>query len=95
MKIEVSEALAQKNILIIPDVLANAGGVIVSYFEWVQNLRQYYWELEKVQSRLKEKITQATNLIWETKERYKVDMRTAAYIVAVERLKKAIKSRGI
>ncbi|MDD4901510.1 MAG: glutamate dehydrogenase, partial [Patescibacteria group bacterium] len=95
MKIEVSEALAEKNILIIPDVLANAGGVIVSYFEWVQNLRQYYWELEKVQSRLKEKITQATNLIWETKERYKVDMRTAAYIVAVERLKKAIKVRGI
>ena len=95
MKIEVSEALAKKDILIIPDVLANAGGVIVSYFEWVQNLRQYYWELEKVQSRLKEKITQATNLIWETKERYKVDMRTAAYIVAVERLKKAIKARGI
>ncbi|MDD5071163.1 MAG: Glu/Leu/Phe/Val dehydrogenase [Patescibacteria group bacterium] len=95
MKIEVSEALAEKDILIIPDVLANAGGVIVSYFEWVQNLRQYYWELEKVQSRLKEKITQATSLIWETKERYGVDMRTAAYIVAVERLRKAIKMRGI
>ncbi len=90
-----SETLAKKNILIIPDVLANAGGVIVSYFEWVQNIRHYYWEAEKVQIRLKEKITQATNLIWETKEKYNVDMRGAAYIIAVGRLREALRVRGI
>jgi len=93
--LEASEALAKKDTLIIPDVLANAGGVIVSYFEWKQNIEDNYWQLEKVQSKLKEKLTKATNLIWETKEKYKVDMRLATYIVAVERLRKAIKARGI
>jgi len=93
--LEASETLTKKDILIIPDVLANAGGVIVSYFEWVQNIRHYYWEADKVQARLKEKITQATNLIWETKEKYKVDMRLAAYIVAVERLREALRVRGV
>ncbi len=95
ISLEASKILEERNILIIPDVLANAGGVIVSYFEWRQNIENNYWQLEKVQSRLKEKITKATNLIWETKEKYKVGMRTAAYIVAVERLRKAIKVRGI
>ena len=93
--LEASETLTKKDILIIPDVLANAGGVIVSYFEWKQNIANNYWKLEKVQSRLKEKITKATNLIWETKEKYEVDMRTAAYIVAIERLRQAIKTREI
>lgn len=93
--LDASEILAKKNILIIPDVLANAGGVIVSYFEWVQNIRHYYWEADKVQARLKDKITQATSLIWETKEKYKVDMRMAAYIVAVERLREALRVRGV
>jgi glutamate dehydrogenase/leucine dehydrogenase len=92
---EAGEILHEKNVLIIPDVLANSGGVIVSYFEWTQNIRRYSWDLNKVQRRLKERMDKSTERIWEYKEEYKVDMRTAAYILAVERILKAIKLRGI
>jgi len=92
---EASEILNEKDVLIIPDVLANAGGVIVSYFEWTQNIGRYCWDLNKVQKRLKERINKSTERVWEYKEKYSVDMRTAAYILATERILKAIKLRGI
>ncbi|MFH1661684.1 MAG: Glu/Leu/Phe/Val dehydrogenase [Candidatus Falkowbacteria bacterium] len=95
VSIEAGEKLFEKGCLVVPDVLANSGGVIVSYFEWVQNIRNYYWDLEKVESRLKKKINQATDLIWKYKEDYNINMRTAAYISAIEKLIKAIKVRGI
>jgi len=92
---EASEILAKNNRLVIPDILANAGGVVVSYFEWTQNIRRYYWDLDKVQTRLKKTMNKATELIWGYKEKYNIDMRTAAYVVAVIRLCAASKLRGI
>jgi len=70
--------------------------VIVSYFEWVQNLRHYYWEQAKVEANLKKQLASAFNKVWQTMEAQgNREMRTAAYIVAVERLVKALKVRGI
>ncbi|MFH0955716.1 MAG: Glu/Leu/Phe/Val dehydrogenase [Candidatus Falkowbacteria bacterium] len=93
---EAEVKLQKKGVLIIPDVLANSGGVIVSYFEWVQNLRHYYWEQAKVEGNLKKQIIGAFKKVWQTMEAQKNrDMRTAAYIVAVERLVKALSVRGI
>lgn len=93
--VEAGEILHKKNVLVVPDVLANSGGVIVSYFEWVQNLRHYYWELEKVQANLDKQINRATDLVWQYMKDYNVNMRTAAYIIAVEKIVKALKARGI
>lgn len=95
IELHVSDKLFKKGKLIIPDVLANSGGVIVSYFEWVQNLRHFYWDLDKVQGHLERQITNAFNKVWHTMEAGQSDMRMAAYIVAVERIIKALKIRGI
>ncbi len=93
--IPAGEKLFKKGKLVVPDILANSGGVIVSYFEWVQNIRHFYWDLEKVRVNLNKKMTQATELVWEYMKNHNVDMRTAAYIIAIERLVKALKIRGI
>ncbi|MBU0722258.1 Glu/Leu/Phe/Val dehydrogenase [Patescibacteria group bacterium] len=88
--------LQKKHILIIPDVLANSGGVIVSYFEWVQNLTNYYWEQTKVEADLKKQIINAFKIVWQIMEsQNNNDMRTAAYIVGIRRLVNALKIRGI
>ncbi|MDO8592635.1 MAG: Glu/Leu/Phe/Val dehydrogenase [bacterium] len=92
---EAEAALLKKGALIVPDVLANSGGVIVSYFEWVQNLRHYYWEQDKVEANLEKQVVRAFEKVWQAKEGNGCDMRVAAYTVAVERLVKALSVRGI
>lgn len=90
-----ADAILQKNgMLIVPDILANAGGVIVSYFEWVQNKSGYYWSLEKVQEELHDIISREFNNIWQLMENHQTDMRQAAYIHALNRYDKAVKAQG-
>ena len=83
------------DILVIPDILANAGGVTVSYFEWVQDLQELFWDVEEVNRKLEKIMGQAFSDVHKSSQDYKVDMRTGAYILAVDRVAKATESRGI
>jgi glutamate dehydrogenase len=87
---EADKILFKKGTVVIPDILANSGGVTVSYFEWVQNIQNYYWTTDEVNARLKEKIVTAFENIYSISVEHKIDLRTAAYILAVERISKAI-----
>ncbi|MFC1727471.1 Glu/Leu/Phe/Val dehydrogenase [Patescibacteria group bacterium] len=88
------EILAKNKIISIPDILANSGGVIVSYFEWVQNLQGYYWEKNEVNARLKKMINKAFKEFWQNYQKLKVTPRMAAYTLAIERIAKAMKVLG-
>lgn len=92
---EADEKLTKKGVFIVPDFLANAGGVTVSYFEWVQGLQWNFWELEDVREALHRKMTKAFYDVIKTMEEYKTDMRSAAYINAIQRVATATKLRGI
>ncbi|HZP97279.1 MAG TPA: Glu/Leu/Phe/Val dehydrogenase [Candidatus Limnocylindria bacterium] len=87
--------LAQRGVTIVPDILANAGGVVVSYFEWVQSRAQFYWELDEVERRLEIYMRRAMELVLSTAKTYDCSLREAAFIVAVERVARAIDKRGI
>jgi glutamate dehydrogenase (NAD(P)+) len=91
---EADAVLYKKGIFVIPDFLANAGGVTVSYFEQVQNAYNFYWNLDLVYSRLDEKMTRGFNDVYAMHERHKVNMREAAYLVSVSRVAEACKQRG-
>ncbi len=91
---EADAILDKKGVIVVPDVLANAGGVTVSYFEWVQNLQNYYWDKEEVNERLDRLMTKAFYKVAETAKKHKVNMRTAAYILAINSVADAIKLRG-
>ncbi|HEY6958859.1 MAG TPA: Glu/Leu/Phe/Val dehydrogenase [Candidatus Limnocylindria bacterium] len=87
--------LADRGVTIVPDILANAGGVVVSYFEWVQSRAQFYWELDEVERRLEIYMRRAMELVLSTAKAYDCSLREAAFIVAVERVANAIEKRGI
>jgi glutamate dehydrogenase (NAD(P)+) len=87
--------LHERGVFVIPDILANSGGVTTSYFEWVQDRYGYFWEEEEVNTRLEKKMCQAWDAVLKTSLKYKVDLRTASYIVAIERVGTVTKMRGM
>lgn len=91
---EATKILTERGILLVPDVLASAGGVTVSYFEWVQNNQGYYWTEEEVNEKLREKLVKAFDNVYSLAEARKVDMRLAAYIVGIKRTAEAARYRG-
>lgn len=91
---EASELLFKKGIIIIPDSLANAGGVIVSYFEWQQNLKGESWKEKEIKTKLKNILVKAFKEIYSLSQKKKVDLRTAAYLIAVQRILEAEKKRS-
>lgn len=91
---EADEILYKKGIVVIPDILANAGGVVVSYFEWVQNLQGYYWSFDEVQEKEDTVLSNAFEDVWSISDEFKVDLRNAAYMSSIRRIEKAMKFRG-
>jgi len=87
--------LFERGVFVIPDILANAGGVTASYFEWVQDRHGYFWEEDEVNKRLESKMCEAFDDVLRTSLRYKVDLRTAAYIVAINRVATVTRMRGM
>lgn len=89
------EILEERGILVLPDVLANAGGVVVSYFEWVQGIQEWTWKEAEVHERLREIVNDAFDEVWHTREQRSTSMRTAAYGIGVMRVAEATTTRGI
>ena len=90
-----NKMLHDRGVFVVPDILANGGGVTVSYFEWVQDRHGYFWPEKEVNEKLEVKMIQAFDAVLQTAQRYKVDMRTAAYIVAINRVATVTKLRGM
>jgi glutamate dehydrogenase (NAD(P)+) len=92
---EAHRILHERGVFVIPDILANAGGVTTSYFEWVQDRHGYFWTESEVNSRLEDKMVEAFKDVLQTSIKYKTDMRTAAYIVAINRVATVTRMRGM
>lgn len=92
--VEADKILAEKNIIVVPDILANAGGVVVSYFEWAQNIQSLYWKEDKINQLLTEIMDDAFEKVWSISQEKKVDLRTDAYLIAVKEVVEATNLRG-
>jgi glutamate dehydrogenase (NADP+) len=88
---DADEILEKKGIIVLPDILTNAGGVVVSYFEWFQNTNDEKWELDKINQELKEIMNKAFNEVWDISEKHQTSLRMSAFISALQRLEKSIK----
>ena len=86
---EAEQKLLDRGVIIVPDVLANAGGVVTSYFEWKQNMESEKWSRERILEMLKEKMEKSFAEVWRAHDEYKSDLRTAAYAVALKRIEQA------
>jgi glutamate dehydrogenase (NAD(P)+) len=92
---DADEVLQQRGVIVVPDILANAGGVTVSYFEWVQNRQQTTWDLPEIRAKLERKMSDAFDAVWSLAQSRKIPLRTAAYLLGIERVAKATKLAGI
>ena len=93
--IEADEILAERGIPVLPDVLTNAGGVTVSYFEWVQDLGRLFWDREEIRARLADKLSDAFDRVWNLSEQQQLTMRSAALVGAIREVASALETRGI
>jgi glutamate dehydrogenase (NAD(P)+) len=87
--------LQERGVFVVPDILANAGGVTCSYFEWVQDRHGYFWTEAEVNERLEQKMVEAFDDVLQTSLRHRVDLRTAAYVVAIDRVATVTRMRGM
>jgi glutamate dehydrogenase (NAD(P)+) len=93
--LEADAILAERGILVLPDVLTNAGGVTVSYFEWVQDLGRLFWTREEIRAKLAEKLTDAFDRVWDLSEERDFGLRTAALVGGIREVAAALEARGI
>jgi glutamate dehydrogenase (NAD(P)+) len=92
---EADEILGQRGIVVLPDILTNAGGVTVSYFEWVQDLGRLFWDREEIRARLADKLNDAFDRVWELAHQQQLSLRSAALVVAIREVAGALETRGI
>ena len=92
---EADDVFGERNVLVVPDVICNAGGVTVSYFEWVQDFSSFFWSEDEINVRLDKIMVDALKKIWDTADRHKVSLRTATFAVACERILTAREERGL
>jgi glutamate dehydrogenase (NAD(P)+) len=92
---EADDILRERGVLVVPDVIANAGGVTVSYFEWVQDFSSFFWSENEINARLERIIVEALNAVYDVAEKHKISLRTAAFVIACTRVLEARERRGL
>jgi glutamate dehydrogenase (NAD(P)+) len=92
---EADQTLEERGVLVLPDILANAGGVTVSYFEWVQNRQHYRWSLDRVRQELDHTLSDAFEQVWQESQQSKVRLRIAAFMIAIRRVQRATELAGM